>query len=630
MCRLAERAARWWQRRYSRVVDTEELEAAAAAGTTAAARGGGDEEAAAPSHCVPLRSPTELLAWRPPRAPDPRASRVPPPPRRAGADAEPRPRLLVCHDLQGGYGADAGVERALLPQDGACCGPPAFRIWHWSSVDTFAYFSHHLVTIPPRGWIEAAHTHGAKCLGTFITEFKLGEGRCARLFGTRAAAEATACQLAAIAAHFGFEGWLVNIENPLPRAQVANVLHFLARLRALLRRAVGPGAEVVWYDGVAASGRLRRQGALTAGNAPFFDACDGLFLDYRWSRDGLARSAEAARGRACDVYAGCDAFGRGAHAGGHGVVAALAAARAAGVSAALFAPGWVFECNDRAAFEQLQERWWRGVEAAWGLRRPFDCRLPMATSFNGGAGRALFARGAAVDPRPWLHLASTQLLPTGGGGDAIEVPDGAPRLLLRLTTQTAYEGGSCIAALLEPRQPQPLQGPPLQPRRPQPHPCPQPPQQPQQPQQRQQLLSPRPPQLPGAVAPSQEARLFELAVPLPPCKGLLVECVARAHCPLVRQALVFELAAAGRVTLPLQPPGADAAFGAAPGVQISAAGAPEDAGGGWERWSWRVPGARLAGAPPDAWARAAAAAAAASPAGALALIGHLAIREAPG
>ena len=81
------------------------------------------------------------------------------------------------------------------------------------------------------------------------------------------------------------------------------MLHFLARLRALLRRAVGPGAEVVWYDGVAASGRLRRQGALPAGNAPFFDACDGLFLDYRWSREGLARSAEAARGRCADAAA---------------------------------------------------------------------------------------------------------------------------------------------------------------------------------------------------------------------------------------------------------------------------------------------------------------------------------------
>lgn len=67
------------------------------------------------------------------------------------------------------------------------------------------YFSHHLVTVPPRGWIEAAHTHGCKCLGTFITEFGLGRQRCARLFATREAAQRAAEQLAAVAAHFGFD-----------------------------------------------------------------------------------------------------------------------------------------------------------------------------------------------------------------------------------------------------------------------------------------------------------------------------------------------------------------------------------------------------------------------------------------
>jgi mannosyl-glycoprotein endo-beta-N-acetylglucosaminidase len=114
----------------------------------------------------------------------------------------------------------------------------------------------------------------------------------------------------------------VNIENPLPRAQVANVLHFLARLRALLRQGVGPRAEVIWYDAVAASGRLRRQSELVPSNAPFFDACDGIFLDYKWKGEGLLRSAAAARGR----WVGARAHGRGPDVGasrapsGHNVV----------------------------------------------------------------------------------------------------------------------------------------------------------------------------------------------------------------------------------------------------------------------------------------------------------------------
>lgn len=44
---------------------------------------------------------------------------------------------------------------------------------------------------------------------------------------------------------------------------------------------------------------------------------------------------------------------------------ALSAAREAGTSAALFAPGWVYEEHDKARFEMLQERfWWQAREAA--------------------------------------------------------------------------------------------------------------------------------------------------------------------------------------------------------------------------------------------------------------------------
>ena len=63
-----------------------------------------------------------------------------------------RPRLLVCHDLHGNYHADA------LPQGSA--DADYYRLTQWSSIDVFVYFSHALVTIPPPGWINAAHTNG--------------------------------------------------------------------------------------------------------------------------------------------------------------------------------------------------------------------------------------------------------------------------------------------------------------------------------------------------------------------------------------------------------------------------------------------------------------------------------------
>ena len=49
----------------------------------------------------------------------------------------------------------------------------------------------------------------------------------------------------------------------------------------------------------------------------FFDACDGIFLNYNWSQAHLMQSARMARrNRRADVYVGVDTFGRGCYGGG--------------------------------------------------------------------------------------------------------------------------------------------------------------------------------------------------------------------------------------------------------------------------------------------------------------------------
>lgn len=49
---------------------------------------------------------------------------------------------------------------------------------------------------------------------------------------------------------------------------------------------------------------------------PFFDMCDGIFLNYNWSESGLASSRALAGDRKGDVYVGVDVFGRGCYGGG--------------------------------------------------------------------------------------------------------------------------------------------------------------------------------------------------------------------------------------------------------------------------------------------------------------------------
>lgn len=66
-------------------------------------------------------------------------------------------------------------------------------------------------------------------LGTFITEREEGSLLCELLLWTEQSAEAAALQLATIAASFGFDGWLLNIENPILRRLIPNLIHFIRR-----------------------------------------------------------------------------------------------------------------------------------------------------------------------------------------------------------------------------------------------------------------------------------------------------------------------------------------------------------------------------------------------------------------
>ena len=49
-----------------------------------------------------------------------------------------------------------------------------------------------------------------------------------------------------------------------------------------------PHSMVLWYDAVTMQGKLQWQDRLTDLNQPFFDACDGLFVNYTWQVCGLA------------------------------------------------------------------------------------------------------------------------------------------------------------------------------------------------------------------------------------------------------------------------------------------------------------------------------------------------------
>ena len=88
-------------------------------------------------------------------------------------------KTLVCHDMKGGYLEDKFNNGCFdLSEE-------PYTFIHWSLIDTFVYFSHHFITIPPLGWIEAGHKNGVKILGTIITEFDPGSMICKEILENR-------------------------------------------------------------------------------------------------------------------------------------------------------------------------------------------------------------------------------------------------------------------------------------------------------------------------------------------------------------------------------------------------------------------------------------------------------------
>jgi len=214
-------------------------------------------------------------------------------------------------------------------------------------------------------------------------------------------------------------------------------------------------------------GTLQWQDTLNELNKPFYDACDGMFVNYTWKECSTRIEKEMVETTAADgdsvlksrgsVYFGCDVFGRNTFGGGqwncskaynHLCTATsnntLDPCEDSGVySMALFAPGWLMEEFDlcgrlgerggdyTAAAEkflttqdriiQLTCKFWRGLlEGAPNVIQPDKLesprrfrvvRGPLRLSFDMAAGIHVFIAG-----RPFLHWNAWMLDREAGGG----------------------------------------------------------------------------------------------------------------------------------------------------------------------------------------------------------------------
>ncbi|KAG7173940.1 Cytosolic endo-beta-N-acetylglucosaminidase 2-like, partial [Homarus americanus] len=346
----------------------------------------------------PLKTWEELIEWKEPSVNSDEIVNVKKLCSRASHHPPTYPNTLICHDMKGGYLED----------------------------------SHSLVTIPPPGWINTAHQHGVKVLGTFITEWDTGSAICKKMLASKDSVANCVSQLVKIASYHSFEGWLINIENEIDPEQIGLLKDFVQRLTLGMKEAC-PSAVVIWYDSVTIEGKLKWQNELNDLNRAFFDACNGIFLNYTWTDDHLKRSQEAAGERSSQVYVGLDVFGRNFYGGGKfNTFKAMEAARAHNLSAAIFAQGWTYETQDN--FVEAENRLWDSLAPYLAHHGP-QC-LPFRTSFCQGFGEKCFLRGKIVRNDPWHNLSNQHYQPLWSQeGDA----------KLSLVTCDAFSGGGCLS-----------------------------------------------------------------------------------------------------------------------------------------------------------------------------------------
>jgi endo-beta-N-acetylglucosaminidase D len=151
-------------------------------------------------------------------------------------DAAPRSKVILIHDYAGGYNAYESSQGGATREERFACE-------HLQHVETFVYFSHHLVSVPPPTWTNTCHRSGVRVLGTFIVE--PGSRQVERILERDENGSFwVARKLAEMAACYGFDGWLVNIEQPFPLwSWNADRLEGFLRQ---LRRELGGGKQVVW------------------------------------------------------------------------------------------------------------------------------------------------------------------------------------------------------------------------------------------------------------------------------------------------------------------------------------------------------------------------------------------------
>ncbi|KAK4999284.1 hypothetical protein LTR66_001648 [Elasticomyces elasticus] len=263
--------------------------------------------------------------------------------------------IMLIHDYAGNYHNYESVQDIGVDSESYSCEYMQF-------VDSFVYFSHKLVCVPPPAWTNSLHRNGVKVLGTFLIEpqtphiERMLRKEILREPSNQYWSYPIARKLAQMACSYGFDGWLINIEKTFPWREWNPQLMrgFLEQLKLEL----GKEGLVVWYDSLTFYNQVHYQNCLDEANVHFATAASSILTNYKWNPILLnysARLAESHNMSSSRVVAGIDVWAQNINSGGRQRVTwprhdgggtntgqGVAQISTTGLSAGIFAPAWPF------------------------------------------------------------------------------------------------------------------------------------------------------------------------------------------------------------------------------------------------------------------------------------------------
>ncbi|WP_318200093.1 endo-beta-N-acetylglucosaminidase [Streptomyces sp. SCL15-4] len=352
-----------------------------------------------------------------------------------------------------------------------------YALTHWAYIDELVFWGgsagEGLILAPNAPVVDAAHRHGVPVLGNvFLPPAAYG----GQLQWTRdlVREDATghhplAARLVAVAAAYGFDGWFLNAETGGGNTALGTaVLGFVKELKEL---AAAAGQRVTWYDALTVNGTVSWQGALTSRNQAFFEAADGMFVDFRWSAATLASSGTKADGLGrsrYELWAGVDveSQGSGTYVNWDAIVPA---GKPHVTSIGFYRPEWTrnhLPAGRRAPgdFHAADDRFWTGRSADPSRPDPDDpwralaasvadrstvSSVPFATVFNTGRGLRWYEEGAVASEAAWNHLGLQDRLPSRRW----VVRTAGARPVVSFDFADAWRGGSSVLVTGELDQP---------------------------------------------------------------------------------------------------------------------------------------------------------------------------------